>query len=196
VSTPACSRRRLLRAGLASGSGLLAATLGVASAHAEPDQDRELLRQALTDEQMLVVAYATALGRRGVPRRAQLVLGHIREQEIEHAQALLTALRERGDRAPAPPSPGAPDSLVPGLSRARSPRALLNYLLELETVVAHRHAGRVQRLIDDALIRISASVLGNEAQHVAMLRELLGLDPLAVALEVGLAPPAPPGAVR
>ncbi len=186
MSAPGCSRRHLLRAGLVAGSGLTALTLGVAPVHAEPDQDQELLRQALTDEQTVVLAYGAALGRPAAPR-VQPVLRHIREQKIEHAQALLTALRERGDRALSLPPRTAPDGLVAGMSRARSPHSRLSYLLALETVVAHRHAARVPRLVDESLIRTSVSVMANEAQHVAMLRELLGVDPLGVALEVGRA---------
>lgn len=187
MSAPGCSRRHLLRAGLVAGSGLTALTLGVAPVHAEPDQDQELLRQALTDEQTVVLAYGAALGRRPAAPRVQPVLRHIREQKIEHAQALLTALRERGDRAPSLPPRTAPDGLVAGMSRARSSHSRLSYLLALETVVAHRHAARVPRLVDESLIRTSVSVMANEAQHVAMLRELLGVDPLGVALEVGRA---------
>lgn len=185
MSTPACSRRRLLRVGLVTSTGLAALNLGVTSARAGPDPDQELLRQALADEQALVLAYAAALGRGVLARPAQRVLRHIREQEIEHAQGLLTALREQGDRAPPAPSRNAPDGLLPGLARARSPHNLLSYLLELESVVVRRHAQRVQRLVDDGLIRTNASVLANEAQHLTVLRELLGVEPLGVALELG-----------
>ncbi|MGH2468479.1 MAG: ferritin-like domain-containing protein, partial [Chloroflexota bacterium] len=55
---------------------------------------------------------------------------------------------------------------------------VLNFALALENVAVGAYAGAIRQFQNVALIQTLASIFGVEAKHVAVLRSVLGQDPL------------------
>jgi hypothetical protein len=87
-----------------------------------------------------------------------------------------------GAKPPLPPRRAA----IPRLDAAlRSRAAALRFAiaLELRTVAAYQAA--IGALTDANLIRTVAGAMGTDAQQLAVLRQLAGLDPVPHAFETG-----------
>jgi hypothetical protein len=90
---------------------------------------------------------------------------------------------------PAPPRGiAAVDAVVPGFGQARTEGELLSLLAELEQVSVYSYYLGAQQLTDQKLVQTATAVLGDESQHLVLLRMALGRDPIPNAMEVG-APP-------
>jgi rubrerythrin len=153
--------------------------------------DRSILTLNLRVEQAVAVAYELALAGGRLDRRLRATLSTIGGQERQHADALAAFLRELGAPLPAPPRPPAVEAVVPGLGRARNQSELLAVLAELERVSVHSYYLGIQQLYDQKLVQTATAVLGDECQHLVVLRRALGRDPLPFALEVGAPERAP-----
>lgn len=187
TGVPSCTRRALLGAAGAGAAGL---TFGVAGATpragAAALDDRTILRLSLELERVVVLAYELALSSGYLDRRLQAAVATIAGQERQHADALSVFLRQLG--APLPPAPrgiAAVDAVVPGLGHARSGRELLSVLTELEGVAVYSYYLGIQRLYDQKLVQTATAILADESQHLVILREAAGQDPLPRPFEVG-----------
>ena len=101
------TRRDALRRGAILGGGVLAATsipllLGVRNAFAQSDGDAAILEAAIGLEQTAVVAYDTAAASGLLDPAVEDVAILFRDQEQEHADALITALEDLGGTARSP----------------------------------------------------------------------------------------------
>jgi rubrerythrin len=182
------TRREALGRGLVLGGALVGAAsapalLGARTALAAADDDARILAAAIRLEQSAVVVYATAATSGLLGPRLEAVARRFRDQEQEHADALTAALRQIGGRPPLPPRPAQ----IAGLRALRTREQVLSFAvdLELEAVAAYYEAH--QKLADPALLRTGAQIMANEGQHLVVLRQALGRQPLPDAFETGQA---------
>ena len=166
-----------MRAAALTRRDLLAASalplVGAAEARARPVGDRDVLLGLLALEERSVLVYEQLArsGKVSEPARAaaKLFLG----QERRHVDALTQALRGMGATPPRGPAGD------------QQPRGDSGELIRL----AVRHERKCIRayyqahgtLRSPALLATAAGVMANQAQHLAVLRQLLGRDPSPVA---------------
>lgn len=176
------SRRRFMRvtagstlsaAGVALASGLgVPAALAAASDDAVA-QDVRILNTALAAEHEAVAAYQlgadSGLLSRSVAPTAIAFQGHHKE----HVDALAAAVRSLGG-APAEPLADY-DFEAQGLKRERD---VLEFAAGLERGAVSAYAGAIPVFENRQLAAAAASILADEAMHWAVLRSVLGLDPV------------------
>jgi rubrerythrin len=129
-------------------------------------RDVDSLRAMLRAEQVLVVTYEQLLAATvftpAATELAQRFLGH----ERAHAEALARELKRlRGAPPPRPTGLGSIGSLVES--------AAVGLLLELERAALNVYYTELARVRDAGVARTAAAIMGNEAQHTTLLRELL-----------------------
>lgn len=156
----------LSRRDLARRAALLCGGLAFArspSALAQGGGDSELIELELVLERRLAGLY----GRAGFAA-AELFGEHCRE----HVRGLELALRNRGGR----PKGG-------GTAPSGAADAAAALRLETEAVAAcYRATGEVR---DGRLLPAFAAIMASHGQHLVVLREALGRDPIPTALETG-----------
>jgi hypothetical protein len=155
----------------------------VAARFAAARTDSGLLKACLWAEEVAALAYAAAAdGPLAGVERAQAL--RFAEHEREHAEvfetmlfALTVPVREHAGDADL-------QAVLPGLHRA-SRDAALERLAELEgaTIAAHQTLGRRLRALD--ALRSVATVMAGTAQHLVVIREWLGDEPVTSAFETG-----------
>jgi rubrerythrin len=183
------TRRDAVRRGLAAGGAVLGAALvpallSVREAFAAgPQNDAGILASAIRLENTAVAAYAAAV-QSGVLtpqlRRTALLFGR---QEAEHAAALTAALKSLGGTPPA----GADAKLLAPLKSARSQKQVVQSAIELETMAVAAYYDASKKLQQARLLQTSAQIMSNEGQHLVVLRQALGKDPVPHAFENGKA---------
>ena len=185
------SRRELVCRGVALGgamvaAGSISALTGVRDALARAEGDEAILEAAVRLELEAAFAYDTMLegGRFDAP--AGRLVRLFRDQERDHAAGLTTALRNRGGRPPAAPRAA---TAVPGLAEAAGGgrKAMLTFAAELEMMAVAAYSEAIGKLEDPILLSTTASIMANEGQHLAILRQQLGQNPVPNAFETGRA---------
>ncbi len=187
------TRRDALRRGAILGGGVLAATsipllLNVRNAFAQSEDDAAILEAAIGLEQTAVVAYDTAAGSGLLDPAVEDVAILFRDQEQEHADALITALEDLGGKAPKPPK--AED--VEGLGDAMNQADILTFAVELENMAIMAYSDAHGKLQSPDLLTAGAQIMSNEGQHLVVLRQGLGATPaesVPDAFETGESPP-------
>ncbi len=184
------TRREALGDGLIAGGAVLCASaiptlleVGRAFAGTTGDDDVQILRAAVGLEQTAVVAYGAALQGATLDRRFASLAARIRGQEREHARALTAALRALGGSPPAPPRPAD----IRGLAALKTQREVANFAVELENMALAAYYQAHQKLRSAKLLRTTAQVMASEGQHLVVLRQALGREPLPNAFETGTA---------
>jgi rubrerythrin len=194
VSAAARSRREALRTAALGAGALAAAGLvrpALAGAQSPEDEDlRDFLVEAISLEQLAVLAYATA-ARDGDTEIAP-TLEIFRDQEQAHANALRQALDTLGFDVP-----DAPDSttdtgafedvegleteaserlldLLDELDGLSSPRQYLDYLAKLEDEQISYYTSEGPGVDSVDLTTTSAEIAGCQAQHTVVLLSELG----------------------
>jgi rubrerythrin len=177
-------RRGLVAGGAVLGASLVPALLSVREAFAAgPQNDAGILASAIRLENTAVAAYAAAV-QSGVLtpqfRRTAALFGR---QEAEHAAALTAALKGMGGTPPA----GTDAKLLAPLKSARSQKQVAQFAIELETMVVAAYYDASKKLQQARLLQTTAQIMSNEGQHLAVLRQALGKDPVPHAFENGKA---------
>jgi rubrerythrin len=172
----------LTRRELGLGAAALPFALAVDEAFAKAEGQLAILRAAVELEQKAVLTYKAAAPKlgRSEARLAEL----LSRQEQQHADGLSMALRNRGGRPPSPPTgPGQ----VPGLERALAGdrRTILTFAVALENAAVAAYGDALRKLRDPRLLSPIVSILGNEGQHLAVLRQALGTQPVPGPFERG-----------
>jgi len=172
-------RRRLLRGGIigglgAAGLGSALLTLMESPAFAGEDADVEILQTAASIENLAVAAYDTALtldfigGASAIPVVTAFATT-TRDQHAEHAAAFNAAVTKLGGREQDQPDPVLNEMVeqaVPGLT---GPGPVVDLALELENTAAQTYVANVGALGDLNARKVTASIMGVEAQHVSVL---------------------------
>jgi rubrerythrin len=175
-------RRGLAAGGAVIGAALVPALLSVRDAFAAAQTDAGVLASAIRLENTAVAAYAAAL-KSGVVltpqfRQAITLFGR---QEAEHAAALTTALKGLGGTPPA----GTDAKLLAPLKTARSQEQVAAFAIELETMAVAAYYDAAQKLQQARLRQTSAQIMANEGQHLVVLRQALGKNPVPHPFETG-----------
>jgi rubrerythrin len=180
------SRRDAMRRGLALGGTLLAATsipalLGARNAFAQAEGDEAIVERAIKLEQTAVVAYSTAARSGLLDPRLERAARLFRDQEQEHADALIAAIETLGGKAPPKPRPED----VPGLGDVKSQTDVLNFAIEFETMAVAAYYEAHGQLEGGKLLQTAAQIMANEGQHLVVLRQALKKNPVPKAFETG-----------
>jgi bacterioferritin (cytochrome b1) len=179
------SRRTLLRtSGASLGAALALAACGNKShkldVHKLPPQARnadvEILNGALDVVHKAIAAYTA-----GIPLlsgRAHAAAKQFLSQELTHAGELAGLIKQAG---------GKPNKARASydLGRPRSRTDVLELLHELERTEIAGYVAAVPNVSPGSVRAAVAAILGNDAQHVVVLRSILGLAPLAGAQVTG-----------
>jgi rubrerythrin len=181
---PLSRRRFFARSGVAvagaSATFLAACSDDTKLAPLGPDEsdeaDVEILNAALDLEHMAVAAYTAG---------APLLKGEVRtagklflEQEREHADGLASAIKKAGGK----PNRALASYDFPEL---RSQADVLRFAVDLENTAIAAYVDALPKLGDGALRATAASIIANEAEHIAVLLGALGLEQVPDAFVVG-----------
>jgi rubrerythrin len=176
-------RRGLVAGGAVIGAALVPALLSVREAFAAARTDAAILASAIRLENTAVAAYAAAV-KTGVLtpqfRRTAALFGR---QEAEHAAALTAALKGLGGTPPT----GTDAKLLAPLQGARSQKQVAEFAVQLETMAVAAYYDASKMLRQARLLQTSAQIMANEGQHLVVLRQALGKDPVPNAFENGKA---------
>src|SRR3954469_1659453 len=173
------SRRELVRRGMLAARGVLTATslpilLGARDAFAQADDDQSVVTSAIELEQVAAEAYQRLQGPLGGVARL------FRNHERQHEQALTSALRQLG---------GSPPSANVDARLAKLPtgnrRGAAQFALELERNAVRAYQDAARKLRDARLMKTTTTILGAEAQHMVVLRQIAGQQPVPQAFERG-----------
>ena len=182
------SRRRFFRTSGVSVAGASAMFLAACSDDTKnpvkigPDEsdqaDVEILNGALDLEFMAVAAYKVgAGGLRG--ERLAIVKGFL-EQEQEHADGLAGAIKDLDG--------------TPNRAKSRydfpvlgSEADVLRFAIDLENTAIAAYIDALPKFSDKPLRSMAASIITNEAEHVSVLLEALGREPVPGAFVTGRA---------
>jgi hypothetical protein len=167
------ARRDLLLA--AGGTVLAAAALPSSSFAWEADDDPAFLRSAIEYEQIAATAYQRAAPQLGGIARL------FRNQDRDHAAALVAALRRLGGTPPQVDVAGRLGSR----SRPRDRRAAAEELIKLENGAVAAYVDAHGTIRDARLMQLVSSILGDHAQHLVALRDVAGQQEVPTAFETG-----------
>jgi rubrerythrin len=179
----------------AAGVGAVFATLLASKAFASQPADVQILQTAASIEVLAVATYQTALtlpfiggsSANGVVKAfAQMTMA----QHAQHEQAFNAAVTQLGGKKQTNPDPAllqVVNKAKPGLT---GPGQVVALALELEQGAAETYVANMSALKDANAKKVTASIMGVEAQHAAILRAvqalLAGNAPQLIAL-----PPSP-----
>ena len=179
----------------AAGAGAALATLVASRADASQPSDIQILQTAASIETLAVATYQTALTlpfiggaqANGVVKAfAQMTMS----QHSQHQQAFNAAISRLGGKQQTNPDPvllQVVNKAKPGLT---GPGPVVALALELEQGAAETYVANVAALSDANAKKVTASIMGVEAQHAAILLAvqalLNGNAPELIAL-----PPSP-----
>ncbi len=174
--------RGLAFAGAAAASSSIPGLLGANDALAAGD-DKVVLESAISLEQSAVLAYEAA-GDTGKLGRATGLAKLFARQEQRHADALVQALQTMGGTPPAKPTRAGEVTGLPTALRGNA-TVLLTFAVELETMALAAYYGALAKLRSPELLSTATSIMANEAQHLAILRQELHTNPSPEAFVTG-----------
>ncbi len=182
AAAAALSRRRFL--GGTATATLSAATFGLlagapvllsrrAFAEAAPEQDIRILNSALSAEHEAVAAYQVG-AESGLLKQDVLALAvQFQGQHKEHVELLASTVRKLGGSAA-----GAKASYGFPVEKLKTQEDVLRLAAGLEKGAVSAYLGAIPILGRGDLAKAAASILGDEAMHWAVLRYVLGENPV------------------
>lgn len=180
---------------LAAGAGTAIATLLAGEAFASQGSDVQMLQTAASIEVLAVATYQTALtlpfiGGSTANGVVKAFAETTMNQHSQHEQAFNAAITKLGGKTQTNPDPvllQVVEKAKPGLT---GPAQVVALALELEQGAAETYVANVGALSDANAKAVTASIMGVEAQHAAILRAVQALvaggAPQLIAL-----PPSP-----
>lgn len=189
-------RRATLGAGALGATGLGAALLGVFStpAFASSGTDVQILQTAASIENLAVATYQTALtlpfiGGSSANPVVKAFAQTTMSQHTQHAAAFNAAITSLGGKAQMQPDPvllQVVEKAKPGLT---GPAQVVALALQLEEGAAETYVANVAALKQAHARDVTASIMGVEAQHVAILLAVQALLAGGAAQDITLPPP-------
>ncbi|MBA3746114.1 MAG: ferritin-like domain-containing protein [Solirubrobacterales bacterium] len=179
------SRRRFFAASgvsVAGGSAMFLSACGddtknpVLGPDESDEADVEILNAALDLELMAVAAYKAGAAK--LTGDVLAVGKHFLEQEQEHADGLMAAIKDAGGT----PNRAKKSYEFPEL---KSQKDVLRFALDLENTVIASYIDALPKLGEGDLRATVAAIVANEAQHVAVLLGALGEPQVPDAFVVG-----------
>jgi LmbE family N-acetylglucosaminyl deacetylase len=206
----ASQRRELLTRGIGGGRALAAAGVGGAllalmarPAFADQTADVQMLQTATSIEILAIATYDAALKlpfAGSLPQVVQTFATKTKQQHMDHMQAFgaaTTALKGTPQTAPDPVLLDVVNKAKPKLT---GPGPLVDLAITLEMGAAETYVAFVTSLSDKSARDTTASIMGVEAQHVAVLNAVKALVGAGHPGYITLPPPldklpAPAGSV-
>ncbi len=138
--------------------------------------DAAILNAALDSEHQLIAAYTAGIPLLGEPGKlaAEQFLG----QHLAHAGELAGWVKQAHAKPNKPPAAYA-------LGQPRTATEMLTMLHSLESAMITAYLEAIPKLSPGKLRANTASIVANEAQHVAVLGSVLGRAPAPLALVTG-----------
>ena len=171
--------RRLLSHGVMGGRALAATGLGAGllaimarPAFAAQSSDIQMLQTAASIENLAIATYDAALKlpfAGSLPKVVQTFATKTRSQHADHAQAFNAAIKSLGGTAQTKPDPVLLDVVNKAKPGLTGPVPLVNLAIELENGAAETYVAFTSDLMDANAKKTTASIMGVEAQHVAIL---------------------------
>jgi len=181
----ATERRALLSRGIGGGHALVAAGVGGAlltlmarPAFADQTADVQMLQTATSIEILAVATYDAALGlpfAGSLPKVVQTFATTTKQQHMEHQQAFAAATTALGGKAQTAPDPVLLDVVNKAKPKLTGPVPLVELAITLEMGAAETYVAFVTTLADKNARDTTASIMGVEAQHVAVLNAVKAL---------------------
>lgn len=177
-------RRAMLTSGAAVLSAGAVALLGGRDALAagakvsakELEADVRILNTALGAEFEAVAAYQVGAESGLLSKGVLPVAVQFQEHHKEHAAAIAATVSKLGGKPVA-----AKDKYTFPLDKLKSEADVLRFAAGLEKGAISAYLGAVPLFADRALAQVAASILGDEAMHWAVLRQVLGETPVPAA---------------
>ena len=181
------TRRRTLLGGLpksgvlaAAGLGTAMAALLVSPAFANKAMDVQMLQTAASIENLAIATYATALtldfiGGASANPVVKAFVQKTKDQHGDHLQAFNAAVTRLGGKAQDQPDPvllGVVNNAKPGLT---GPAQVVDLAIELEDGAAQTYVANTGAYSNKNARSVAASIMGVEAQHVAVLNAVKAL---------------------
>lgn len=179
------NRRWAIRSSVGAATGIATvsalAPLDAAGALTTAQTDLQLVEAAIKLEQRAAVAYETIASGEYLEEEVRRAAELFARQEHDHVDALTAALEDLGGASPERPK--VVD--VEGLSALESQRGALDLAIRIEGELVRAYLEAAAGLESTALLRTAAQILGSDAQHLVVLRQQLGEDPVPDAFETG-----------
>lgn len=185
------TRRDAVRRGLIAGGAAIAATmvptlLRVSQAFGQNQalvlNDRSIIEGAVGLEQSFVVVYETAVKRKLLGPLTPIAELFAR-QEQQHVDALSKALQGLGGAVPKPPN----ENDIAGLTKVTTKQQMLNFVIEIENMAVAAYVHAAKTVQDTKLLSTIVEIVPNEGQHLSVLKQALGADPVPTAMPSGSA---------
>jgi rubrerythrin len=177
------TRRQALAAGAAL--PLLLATAPRAFAASVKDEQKMRYEEALVAtlhlEQTAVVAYEAIANSGHLSDPAVVIFRDLLDDEKEHVAQLEIAIEETDAKPPIPPR----RAVIEGLAGVRSDTTAARFAIALEEHTIAAYTGTVRDFVDASVLRVVAGAMGTDGQHLVVLREMLGANPVPGAFEQG-----------
>ena len=198
---PATRRATLLgglpKTGLlaAAGLGTAMAALIASPAFADKTMDVQMLQTAASIENLAVATYETALtldfiGGGSANGVVKAFVEKTKEQHQQHAEAFNAAATRLGGKAQDQPDPvllGVVNNAKPSLT---GPAQVVDLAIELEDGAAQTYVANTGTYSNKNARSVAASIMGVEAQHVAILNAVKALVGAGAADLITLPPDA------
>ncbi|OYV00292.1 MAG: ferritin [Burkholderiales bacterium PBB5] len=181
--SPLSRRRALAGSGLVLSAGAVALlggrdalAAGTQVSAADIESDVRILNTALGAELEAVAAYQVGAESGLLSKNVLGVAVAFQGHHKEHADALAATVRKLGGQAVA-----ARATYSFPLDKLKSQADVLRFAAGLEKGAISAYLGAVPLFADKALAQVAASILGDEAMHWAVLRQVLGENPVPSA---------------
>jgi hypothetical protein len=183
MSAPTLRRRELVLAGALAAGALVGRP--PSAALAQGGADASVVLAAVQLERSLALAYADMARRPRLGGSLRVLLRQLADQEARHAAALLTLAEYIGGVSPPIPTLAAVEQALPRVRDAVDRRSALIVVDELERAELLGFNSDLQVLTDAKLIELVGAVMCSDAQHLVLVRQAAGVDPIPAALESG-----------
>ena len=189
VASPVAScetRRSVLTTAIAGGGVVATAGFGGflslfdGPAFAQANDDIQVLQTAASLENLAVGTYEVALslpfiGGESANPVIKAFVQETKDQHVEHAKAFNSAVTRLGGKAQTSPNPVLLEVVNRERGKLTDAGALFNVALLLERAVTETYVANTSSLVDLNARRVTASIMGVEAQHIAVLNALQAL---------------------
>ncbi|HET9730038.1 MAG TPA: ferritin-like domain-containing protein, partial [Acidimicrobiia bacterium] len=172
-------QQSLLAHGLGGGRALAAAGVGGAllaimsrPAFAAQSTDVQMLQTAASIENLAIATYGVALTlpfAGALPKVVQTFATTTKSQHTEHAAAFNAALKALGAPQQTNPDPVLLQVVNNAKPKLTGPAPLIDLAIQLEMGAAETYVKYVGAFTDKNARNVTASIMGVEAQHVAIL---------------------------
>ena len=167
--------------------------LASSKAPVAPEAPAERVRRLIGVERLLVFSYQHILGASILKPHAQRVLTPFLAHEEAHVRALTQFQQRLGGPLPGPPPDVATADrrlarrgVSERLGQLHGSGDAVRLLLDVERVVTGAYFVALIKLQDVALIGLAAQIMASEAQHEALIAELLDHGNVQEAVPYGL----------